>query len=58
MQPLDVSIKKPCKTLMKEELNYWMQPEDSSTTPTGQRKRLIFTQVCMQMKDLGGGNKE
>ena len=50
LQPLDVSINKPFKVLMREEWNTWMAAGNHDLTPTGRMKRPTITQVCEWVK--------
>lgn len=46
LQPLDVSVNKPFKALMKKEWMSWMQSVGNDLTPTGRIKKASITQVC------------
>ena len=45
LQPLDVSINKPFKVVMREERNKWMAAGNHDLTPTGRMKRPAINQV-------------
>lgn len=49
-KPLDVSINKPFKVIMREEWNKWMAAGNHDLTPTGRIKRPTITQVCEWVK--------
>lgn len=46
LQPLDVSVNKPFKALMKKEWTLWMQSAGNGLTPTGRIKKVSIAQVC------------
>lgn len=46
LQPLDVSINKPFKGLMREEWNKWMQRNDTNLTPSGKVRKPTIPEVC------------
>lgn len=46
LQPLDVSINKPFKVLMREEWSRWMQKAGDNLTPAGRVKKPTITEVC------------
>lgn len=46
LQPLDVSVNKPFKALMKKEWTSWMQSAGNDLTSTGRIKKASIAQVC------------
>lgn len=51
LQPLDVSINKPFKDLMREEWNIWMTKPNHDLTKTGRMKRPTIKEVCTWVKN-------
>lgn len=51
LQPLDVSINKPFKDLMRVEWNKWMTKPNHDMTVTGRMKRPTITEVCTWVKN-------
>ena len=46
LQPLNVSVNKPFKALMKKEWTSWMQSAGNDLTPTGRIKKAPIAEVC------------
>ena len=59
LQPLDVSVNKPFKALMKKEWTSRMQSVGNDLTPTSRIMKASITQVCdWILRSWSGVNKE
>jgi len=57
LQPLDVSINKSFKGLMREQWSLWIQRADSNLTPSGRVRKPTIPEVCQWILNAWEGAK-